>query len=796
MKSFNFGICLVLFLRFGISAAFAEDDIKRAIYSDCANARIIAGTLTPDQKHSFSSFLNNLLKAKESLGARSNNIPPPGTPNRIGIAALDEPKIGELVAINNAERDQTAKECALAILPLLLPESLKVIPTLFTLEHDISNPEFLRVGAPRTSSLMALRVTDETQILSLIDLSVRELELHQVASAQNILFELFTRKKDFIIDRLIISSLSEYAIAQLILHASASQTDSLILAQHFIKEGGKKRGVGVALLSSLPELSLLHPEIVRVVFESLNISEFKTLQIGILKLLSQTSTSEAVEKQQDIASAIIGTELRISLKGADDIDKKNIAVIGASLSTIPADLEAEILPIIKANQPELIDSLVAIAPKSAASKKIRDDFLKIIKDPSREDWAKIFIAFDRLSPKDTDSIDVFLGLLIKDIRAEYRSLIEERIVSLFADLNPVDHKKKISDLKTISKKKGITTAQKISFNKILSTISPTSITASQLVEVITSGSCSVLKDDALILKSKVSSAQFFSRLIGCMQIAASSAEDVTSLLQREIFTAEARREFVIQAISNQLYDRRFRAELSTIAAKLSIQIDSILSSVILLAADPDEMVWRKALDGLSLYQKSASPYIAELMKVQNSSNAFKLKQSLTALSIHSESSSVSIDSLNTSLLEALEVQGLRYIDEITSLNEGQLNSLLVKIIEDFPVELRPKALNFITKSTFHLNQPLEDAITSQIASKVQSVSDAAVLAAFVRGIDVPILRQHLREIIFSTARDSVFSLPLSVNIRGRAILESLFSEAPEDRQSATYRVFESQVRAH
>jgi uncharacterized ion transporter superfamily protein YfcC len=95
-----------------------------------------------------------------------------------------------------------------------------------------------------------------------------------------------------------------------------------------------------------------------------------------------------------------------------------------------------------------------------------------------------------------------------------------------------------------------------------------------------------------------------------------------------------------------------------------------------------------------------------------------------------------------------------------------------------------------------MNTELEAAISAQIGSKVEAVSDAALMAAFVRGIDVPIVREHLTQTIYTAARNAIFQLPESITIQGRAILETLFLSAPDDRQTATYRCFENRIARH
>ena len=787
-------IASVILTIYAATHACADDDIKKEIYRDCAKAQVILATLTIEQRATFATFIDNLLKAKASLAPHSPTAPQPAAPSRIGVPPLDEPKVGELVTINNAEREQFAKECALNLLPQLLPDAVKIMPTLFALEADSSLPEFLRAGAPRTAALITLRVIDETQILSLIDLAVRELEQRTIAGAQNVLFELFIRKRDFIIDRLIISALSEAAIAQLI--TVAAPADSLYLAEHFVREGGKKRGIGLALLSSLPPEAVLQPDIVRIAFETADIAEFMPLQDKILAQLNKPAFSDVLKKDQSVATAIIDAELRSAVKGADEQHKIRIAHLAAQLPSITSEFESEVQAIIRSHQPELLDTLINLAPKSTTTKKIKEDILKSIKDPSTDYWASMLGAYKPFAYGDIEYMMMTSSLLAKDIRLEYRSLLEAQLIDLFTRLSAADQKKYIANIKTLSKKKGASTLYKNSLFRILATIAPGSITAAQLHDVITAGSCSVLKDDVLITRSKVSADAFFSRLIGCMQIAGSTVEDVVEVLRKDTFSLDVRRQFIIQAVNNQLYDRLFRAELSRLAADVGISIEKISDTFLQLAADNDESVWTKALDGIGKYQKGASPMIIDLMNISSASSLFKLKQIKTALLIHSDTSPLSFDSLTALFLEALESERMQNIDEISSLNEDLMNSLLVKIIDRFPVELRPIALNYIARTTFHMNPELEAAISAQIGSKVEAVSDAALMAAFVRGIDVPIVREHLTQTIYTAARNAIFQLPESITIQGRTILETLFLSAPDDRQTATYRCFENRIARH
>ena len=768
--------------------AFSESDIKRAVYSDCAEAHALVTTLPFEQKVTFTTFINNLLKAKESLAARSANPPAPGTPNRIGVAPIDEPKIGELVTINNSERDQTAKECALSLLPELLPESLRVIPTLLAAESDSTNKESFRVEAPRAIARMSAKVTEENQILSLIDLSVRELEQHKLAGAENIIFELFDRKTDFIIDRFIISSLSDEKISHLLSLLLHSTNEKLFLAQSLIKEGGKKRAVGIILLHSLPQEALLDAEVVRTAFESLDAVEFKDLRIQIIKAL-QVSPNPVLD-------AVVTSELHTSLKGADSERKKEIVTLAASLPTISLELENEILPLVREYQPELIDALIALSKKASLKKKLREDLLKLAKYTSREEFSKLFLALNEAQESTLEFLTFCTSLLPKDLKNKDRSIIERTFLINFKKALPTEQKKLIDLFKSAMKQKGISPAYKMSVVRVLTAISPTTITNQQATELLLNGSCDLLQEDVLVQKTKLPADALFARLIACVQVGESSMEDVSLLLKKDLIPLDTRRSILSQWVTNQLYDRRFRSELSELAAPLGVPLEKIASTLLLLIADTDENVWNHALSALSQYQKSAANLVDELLKVSNpSSSQFRLKQIRVALQIQSEASTVSLESLKTLMLEEIENRRFSVATPFAGISEEVQNSLYERMIEEFPVDLRAKALIELAKSPIRLNEPLERGVLSQINSKVSSVSDAAITCAMTKGIVGAQLLPHLYDTIFSTAREQLFELRHEgISIDGDRLIELLKGEQPKDSQLMTFKIFEAGVK--
>ena len=756
--------CLVIlangvWVHFGVAD---EEEVKRSIYNDCdkAAALLITEITTEPQKNMFIQYLINVLKSPEGatrLGINgvpsSITAPPPlGTPNRIGLnnSVIDEPKIGELISINNSERDQNAKRCALQLLPKLTPQSISSLPVLLQLSVDESVAIPIQVTIDRTVARLTAAITDQVNASAAVDQAVRTLQTKDIAAAQNILFEAYSRFPAAVLERLLNSELSgEWVVTflQRVLSTEGSQTALAAVGKDLVKEGAKRRQIGVKILQKITDDSILFSD---TDWAKIIVADFsgapgiQALQDRIVTALNNDISSTTAK------GAWIVQSLRDSLKGASLDEIKVVIHLSSLLITIPADLEADL---VTASQ-KLLNQYVSPTGGLVAGgipNEIKTDFENLLKKISQKSKWKAVISVMQPSPVATSTTQSTVSAGTSG--AQKTELSKPELIK---------YKKQL---------KSKSAPERLAAEAVLFTIDKTAVSAAQSLELLTTASdCKLLSNHELIAAAKITPSKFYERALFCLQTAQSKITDLIELLAFEEFPKPDRQYFVINVINNQLFDRRFRAQIATKAFGLGVNFAPIKDSILSMIKDGDPAVWQPALMAAKTYHAAAVSIIDELTEytatLAATADADKnIALMIAALYIDSDDtqqiSKTPVTTLRTHYVDAIEqsqANPAAYLEQLAQLDSNSQVQIIGLLLESHRFELRSAALLQIAHSTLPSNQILDQAVLAQLNLKVSSVRAAALLAAVRLKLKNPLVDQILAETAFTDERSALFNL--------------------------------------